>query len=337
VILKSYIVEQQIEILENYKSTLIYGPNSGIKNDIKETLQNENKDSEIITFFEQEIVKDKNILYENIVHESLFNEKRIIFIHEASDKIFDQITECLKKENSSARIFLFSESLEKKSKLRSLFEKDKKLAIFACYQDNERTLITYVGKELKEFKGVTGEIINLIISNSSMSRRVIKGELVKIKNYFLEKKINKKEILEILNIKNDTSFDEIRDNALNGEKKKINKLLSEIELLNEDTFFYLNSLSYRIMKLQEIIRNSENDKNNYVQVVDQIKPPIFWKDKPIVMQQLKNWNLEKLEQLAQKVGEIEILMKKNSYFRNEVIVKNLIINLTNKSSLFPFN
>ena len=91
------------------------------------------------------------------------------------------------------------------------------------------------------------------------------------------------------------------------------------------------------MKLQEIIRNSENDKNNYVQVVDQIKPPIFWKDKPIVMQQLKNWNLEKLEQLAQKVGEIEILMKKNSYFRNEVIVKNLIINLTNKSSLFPFN
>ena len=105
-----------------------------------------------------------------------------------------------------------------------MFEKEAKLAVFPCYEDNDRTLISYINKELKDFKGVTGEIINLIIYNSNMDRNIIKTELVKIKDFFLLKKINKEEILEILNIKKDSGFDEIRDKALIGKKEQINIL-----------------------------------------------------------------------------------------------------------------
>jgi len=331
-ILKSYIVEQNIEILKNYQATLIYGQNYGIKDDIKQQLKNKNKNSEIIIFFEEEILKNKNILYKNIVNESLFNSKKIIFIHEASDKIINQICECLETENKEIKIYIFADNLEKKSKLRNLFETNKTLAIFSCYEDNERTLIAYINKELEGYKGLSGEITNSIISNSNMDRRVIKSELIKIKNLFLEKKINKEEVLEILNIKNNTSFDEIRDNALNGEKKKINKLLSEINLLNEDTFFYLNNLNYRIMRLQEIIKISEGNEDKYEKTLNTLKPPIFWKDKPLVAQQLKKWNLESLILLTTKISETEILMKKNSYLRNDIIIKDLIINVTNTAS-----
>jgi DNA polymerase-3 subunit delta len=332
VILKSYIVEQDVGILENYQATLIYGQNNGIKEDIKLKIRDKNNNSEIIIFFEEELLKNKNILFQNIVNESLFNEKKIIFIYEASDKIFDQVYECLEKENKNIKINIFSHNLEKKSKLRNLFEKNTNLAIFPCYEDNERTLIAYINKELKEYKGLTGEIINLIIYNSNTDRRIIKSELVKIKYFFLNKKITKEEIFEILNIKDDTNFDKIRDSALSGDKIKINKLLSEMELLNVDAFFYLNSLNYRVMKLQEVIRISDGKSNRYEQALESLKPPIFWKDKPIIVQQLHKWNLKKLSQLAEEIGETEILMKKNSYLRCDIIIKRLLINLTSRAS-----
>jgi DNA polymerase-3 subunit delta len=332
VILKSYIVEQDVSVLENYQATLIYGQNNGIKEDIKQKIRDKNNNSEIIIFFEEELLKNKNILFQNIVNESLFNEKKIIFIYEASDKIFDQVYECLEKENKNIKINIFSHNLEKKSKLRNLFEKNTNLAIFPCYEDNERTLISYINKELKEYKGLTGEIVNLIIYNSNTDRRIIKSELVKIKYFFLNKKITKEEIFEILNIKDDTSFDKIRDSALSGDKIKINKLLSEMELLNVDAFFYLNSLNYRVMKLQEVIRISDGKSNRYEQALESLKPPIFWKDKPIIVQQLHKWNLKKLSQLAEEIGETEILMKKNSYLRCDIIIKRLLINLTSRAS-----
>ena len=329
-ILKSYIVEQNINLLTNYKATLIYGENNGIKDDVKEEIKNKNQRSEVITFFEGDVLKE-NILYENITIQSLFNERKIIFIQEASDKIFNQIVECLEKENNEIQIYIFANNLDKKSKLRSYFEKEKTLAIFPCYEDNERTLITYINNKLKDYKGLTGEITNLIINNSNMNRRVIKGELEKIKNFFLDNRINKEDILEILNIKNDSTFDQIRDRALLGDKTKVNQLLSQTEILNDESFFYLHNLNYRVTRLYEIIKISEN-QNNYEQTVNGMKPPIFWKDKPLVMQQLKRWNQKKLEEVLVKIGETEILMKKNSYLKNETVIKDLVINLTNKAS-----
>ena len=332
-ILKSYIVEQNIEILNNYKSTLVYGENDGIKDDIKEAIKDQNKNSEIINFYEDEILKN-NFLYESINNPSLFSEKKIILLHEASDKIYDKIIECLEKENKNVQIYIFSQNLEKKSKTRMFFEKSKELAIFPCYKDNERTLIAYINKEMSGFKGLSGEITNLIINNSNMDRKTIKSELVKIKGFFIEKKVNKKQISEILNIKNNDNFSEIRDKALTGEKKAVNKLLSETEILNEEVFFHLNNLNYRVMRLHEIIEKSNVNKENYEQTVETVKPIIFWKDKPIILKQLKKWDIKDLEKIMVKIADTEKLMKKNSQIRNDIVIKDLVINLTNKASTF---
>jgi len=331
VILKSYIVEQNLEILNNYQATLLYGENDGIKDDIKYRLKDSNKDSEIINFFEDEILKNKNILYENIINQSLFNEKKIVFIQGTTDRILNEICESLEKKNKKTEIYIFSKNLDKKSKLRNLFEKSKSLAIFPCYEDNERTLINYISKDLSGYKGLTGELIHIIISNSNMNRKIIQSELVKIKHFFNKKNLNKEQVFELLNVKYNTNFDEIIDIALVGEKKKLNKLLSEIELLNEESFFYLYSLNYRIIRLLEIQRINKNF-NNYKQTIENLKPPIFWKDKPIYIQQLKKWNLNKLNKAVSKIGETEVLMKKNSHVRNDVVIKDLILSLSNQAS-----
>ena len=331
-ILKSYIVEQNIEILSKYQSVLLYGENEGIKEDIKNKLKIFNQDAEIIIFFENDIIKDSNILNKNIINESLFNEKKIIIIQSASDKIYKDISYNLELNNKNIKIYIFCENLDKKSKLRSLFEKNKNLAIFACYEDNDKTLIDFISRELNDYRGLTGELINLIISNSNSNRRIIQSEIIKIKNFFIEKKIKKEQLIEILNIKNDAPFERIRDNALTGQKKNLNKLLSEIDILNEDSFSYLGILNYRVLRLKEILTTNELYQN-HEKTLENLKPPIFWKDKPIYLQQLKKWNLQKITKIANKIGETEILMKKKSQIRKDLIIKDLIISISKSASI----
>ena len=330
-ILKSYIVEKDLKVLDNYKAVLLYGENNGIKDDIRSNLKDANKKSEIINFFEDEIIKDRNILYKNTYNESLFASNKAIFIIGATDKILNEILECVENENKNIKIYIFSENLDKKSKLRDLFEKNKKLAIFPCYEDNDRSLINYISEELKGYSGLTGEIKNLIISNASMNRKIIQNEILKIKHFFIDKKVDKENILEILNIKNNTSFDEMRDNTLAGEKRKINKLLAEIEFLSEDSFVYLNNINYRVTRLLEIRKNNKNIEN-YEQIVDLLKPPIFWKDKAMFVKHLMKWDVKKLNIAILKIGETEFLMKKNSFIRKDILIKHLILGLSEQVS-----
>ena len=65
-------------------------------------------------------------------------------------------------------------------------KKTKDLAIIACYQDNEITLRNYIYSSLRTYKGVTPEITNLIIMNSSKDRKTIKSEIKKLKVIFIK-------------------------------------------------------------------------------------------------------------------------------------------------------
>ncbi len=187
-ILKSYIIEKNESTLDDYKSILIYGENQGLREDLKNIIKKKNTDSEIINLFQDDIINNKNILFDETNNTSLFSAKKTIFIHEATDKIFNQIEEILAKPINDLKIIILASTLEKKSKLRSIFEKEKKLAVVPCYLDNEITLSFYINKQLKNIKGVNQEIINLLISNSNSDRKVISNEIKKIVSYGLKKK-----------------------------------------------------------------------------------------------------------------------------------------------------
>ena len=332
-ILKSYIIEKNINELLKFRSALLYGENDGIKDDVKTKLKLLHKDSEIINLFQEEIIKNKNCLFDNVNNSSLFNEKKTIFIQEASDKILNEINEVLEKNNETIKIYIFSSLLDKKSKLRNLFDKEKSLASLPCYQDTDKTLIFYINDKLKNFKGISQEIVNHIISNSNNDRKIIKNEIDKIKSCFIDKSIKKRELEELLNIKVNNNFDKLRDSALLGDIKSFDKSMKETEFLPEDSFFNINNISYRIMKLIEIQRINI-EINNLERSVEETKPKIFWKDKPIIIQQCKKWNLENLLQISTDLADVEILMKKNSEIKNDILIKKLLLNIFNKAVSF---
>ena len=334
-IVKSYEVQKNLSNLLKYNFFLLYGENVGLKKDIIESIKissKKNDDSiEILSFYENEILENEENLYNSIYSGSLFGSKKIVNIYEASDKIFKKISDICDKDPANTCLIISSNILDKKSKLRNYFEKDKKNAVIACYQDDERRLTSYINLKLKGYNGLSPEVINLIIGNSNLDRRVIKNEISKIKLCFKDKIIKKDQLEELLNIKSDTTFDKIRDACLLGDSKKVNKLLGELDFQSESFVFYLYSLNNRAMKLLEIINTNEQTKDVDI-ALETIKPKIFWKDKPIYLQQIKKWNQDNLQHILNKISETELLIKKHSQIKTDTLIKSLLVDICVKAS-----
>ena len=318
---KSYLVEQKIEKIDK-GITLFYGENLGLIDDFKELIRKYNKKSEIIRFNEEEIIKKNVVFFREISSDSLFSEKKVIFIDQASDKILDLIQE-VEKIDLKESVYLFSSILEKKSKLRAFFEKSKKYNIVPCYEDNEVTLKKIILQSLKDFKGITTENINLIIDNCSFNRTKLKNELDKIKSFFHDKILKTAEIEKLLNIKTNNDFDKLKDAALLGNRKNTNKLLSDTILEAEKNIFYLNSINQRLGKLLEI----NNNNSNVEKAINDLRPPIFWKDKPNFISQAKVWNQKKINIIMKNTYDIEIKIKSNSSIDKNLLIKKLLVDM----------
>ena len=250
-IFKSYILEQNIQFTTDYKIFLFYGENQGLKKEFKENLKIKNKSQEILNLFQDEIIKNKNILLNEIKNKSLFNEKKIIFINQVNDNILDDVEEIIENIQDE-RIFLFSDILDKKSKLRSYFEKSKSCGITPCYQDNEITIRKIIMKKLNGYQGLTGQVTNLIIQNTGLDRNKINNEIDKIISCFKDKKIDSNKIDLLLNIRTSDDFNQLKDEALNGNKINTNRLLADTVFEVENNIYYLNSINQRINKLNVI-------------------------------------------------------------------------------------
>ena len=330
-ILKSFVVEKNISLLEKYSVSLIYGENIGMKDDIKDEIKKYFKEYEQISLNQSDIIKNENLLDEHVNNISLFSKKKLIFIGEVSEKIKSKIIKILENHNPDLKIFLFAQNLEKKSSIREICEKEKMTGIVACYQDNQRTLAEYLRKKLHGYSGLSQEVINFLINNSGLDRKTLSHEIDKIKSLFLDKKIKSEKLPEVLNNVHNLDFDSVRDACLGAEKENLNKNLGNVIFQNEDAYFYLNSLSRRIQKLHDLNNQYEKDKN-LEKAVDNIRPPIFWKDKPIFFKQMKRWNIKKLLEAKESLFNTEVLIKTKSNSNNNTLIKNLIINLYNKAA-----
>tara|TARA_B100001093_G_scaffold506606_1_gene565808 strand:- start:5462 stop:6460 length:999 start_codon:yes stop_codon:yes gene_type:complete len=324
-IIKSYIIEQSPMSLKNYKMFLFYGENQGLKKEFKENLKKINVKTEILNLFQDEIIKNKNILFREIINKSLFDDKKVIFINEINDKIFEILNEVMDNVQEE-RVYLFADILDKKSKLRNYFEKSKDFGISACYQDNEISIKKLISNKLGNFKGLTSEIINLIIQSTNLDRNKVNNEIDKIKSYFNNKQLNLEKIDELLNVSTNSDFNLLKDAALNGNKNTTNRLLADTVFEIENNVYYLNSINQRINKFKEI-KNLKINNSNIETIVSSLKPPVFWKDKPILIEQLKKWDKNKIQIALKKTYETEIKIKSNSSIRKDLLIKNLIVNL----------
>ena len=324
-IFKSYLLEQNNLVIYNYKAFLFYGENQGLKKEFKEKIKLDKKDLEKLNLFQDEILKNQNILINEIKNKSLFEKEKVVFINEANDKIVP-IIENIVEQIEGEKIFIFSDVLDKKSKLRNLFEKSKIYGASPCYKDNEITLRNIIADKLKNYEGMSPQIGNLLIQNTNLDRNKILNEINKIQSYFVDKAIAIDKINQLLNIKSSDDFNELKDEALKGNKIKTNRLLADTIFNSENNIFYLNSINQRINRLNEI-ENLKLQNQNMETLIANLKPPVFWKDKSTLIDQAKKWNKKKIKQALNKTFRVEISIKSNSSINKDILIKNLIVEL----------
>ena len=307
-IIKSFEINK-INFDQN-KLVLFYGKNEGFKN---EATNNLIKDKDEITKYEEkEVLENINDFIESILSKSLFESEKIIIIKRVTDKILKIIDEIDSKNIEDIKIILNADNLEKKSKLRSLFEKDKKYVCVPFYPDTEQTLSKLTFNFLKKKNiSISQSNINLIVNKCNGDRETLLNELNKIE-YFSKngKKITAENIAKLTNLIENHGISELIDNCLAKNKKKIVNILNENNFNNEDCILITRTFLNKAKKILKLSSEFQNNKNIDL-TISSAKPPIFWKDKEITKQQIYKWTPENIKQLIYKLSEIELLIKKN--------------------------
>ena len=288
---------------------LMYGKNEGLKRQLTDKISS--KFNEIETYEEKEVLDNSNNFLENILNKSLFSEKQIFLIKRASDKIHKIIEEINLKEISDT-IIIYSDNLEKKSKLRSYFEKDKQLICIPFYPDNDQTLSKIAIEFFKKRNILISQLnINQIVTRSLGDRENLNNELLKIETFAKSgKKITDDSIKKLINLSENHSISELIDNCLEKNKIKLIKILNENIYSNDDCIIILRALLNKSKKLLILSKEYENNKNIDL-TISTAKPPIFWKEKETTKRQIQSWKPQKLRILIYKINELELIIKKN--------------------------
>ncbi len=310
-IIKSFELDKLNLIKSNLH--LIYGNNEGIKEDIINKYYLNNFDGDVLRYEEQEILSNKDEFISSLLTKSLFDNKKLIIISRATDKLFVLFSEFLEKEISDIQIIIKSSTLEKKSKLRSIFEKKKQMICTPVYEDDTRSLNFYIQNFLRENKlNLSQEIKNLLIERSKGDRINLKNELSKLKNLSISKKtLNVEDVIKLSNIAENYTVFELSDNYLAKNSKKVSNILNENNYSSEDCILIIRTILNKSKRLLKI--RSEIDSNkNIDQVLSNFKPPIFWKEKDIIKKQVKLWSSKEIKELIFKINSLEISVKKNS-------------------------
>ena len=323
-IIKSFEADK-LESL-NLNIHLIYGNNEGLKEDILNNYYLKNFNGDLLKYDEQDILGNKDEFISSVLTKSLFESKKIIIISRATEKLYELIVDILEREILEIKILVKSKNLEKKSKLRSIFEKEKRLICTPVYEDDTKSLSYVIQNFLRENQlNLSQEIKNILIERSGGDRINLKNELSKLKNLSVSrKKLNIEDVLKLSNLVENYSVFELGDNYLTKNSKKVSTILNENNYSAEDCILIIRTILSKSKRLLKI-RNEIDNNTNIDQVISGFKPPIFWKEKDIVKKQAQSWTTEEVKEIIYKVNNLEALVKKNST-NSMLFVSNFVSN-----------
>ena len=310
-IIKSFELDKINSIKKNL--ILIYGLNQGYKNQIIKEIFEKKFEGEILRYDEVEILDNQEEFISSLMNKSLLDNEKLIIISRASDKILNFLDEIMERNIEKIRVIINSNNLEKKSKLRSLFEKEKELICIPFYEDNDKSL-NLIAQNFFRKKNIklSQEIINLLVNRSRGDRGNLINELNKIENLSISKKnIIIDDILKLSNLSENYSVFELAENYLAKNSKQVSKILNENNFANDECILIIRTILNRSKRLLKL-KKSQKQTGNIDLTISSFKPPIFWKEKEVVKKQIQSWSEDEVKKMIYKINDLEILVKKYS-------------------------
>ena len=307
---------------------LFYGKNESFKKEKINLLVKKSNDIQLIKYIEKEIIDNKNSFFNEILNNSFFDNIKILLIEQVTDKSEKLILELLNYPITDRVIILNAEILEKKSKLRTLFEKNNDLICVPFYPDNIETLVNFIYSFLKEKNiSLSQSDVNLLINRCNNDRGNIKNELNKIEILSKTKKIKSEDILKISNLYENYEISDLVDNCLAKNHKKTLNIINENNFSSEEVVLIMRIFINKAKKLL-ILANNYAANKDLEKTISSSKPPIFWKNKEIIKQQIVKWKPDNIKKLIFDLNNIELQIKKQSLSSINILT-NFIIDQSN--------
>ena len=321
----------KIDFIE-HRFFLIYGKNNGLKEEIISKIITKNSKKKIYRYDEAQIFEESKNFYENILNESLFNEKKLIIINKSTDKLLEIILEIYSKKNIDSSFVINSEILSKSSKIRNFFEKDKSNFILPVYPDTVQSLSIIANKFFKEKKIAMSQLnVNLIINKCNSDREFLKKELSKIELFLYNKKnIDTHELSKLINLTENHEISELVNSCLSYNSKKTSFILNENSFNNEDCILIIRTFLAKTKKILKLADNYAKN-NNLEMTIAEAKPPIFWKEKDLVKLQLLKWKPSTLKRLIFNINQLELEIKKNSQSSLNILTNFIFDQVSSKT------
>jgi len=294
--IQNYKIDNYCKNLENNPAALlVYGPDYGLINERIDLIVNnffnvdKSHDSKlnIIDIETSSLLNDPSFLEIEAKSLSLIDNKKIIKIKNANDKALEIIKKYLLNPEKTCLIILTSENLTPKSKLRLYFEKHDSIAIIPCYLDDKKTISDLIINAFnKEKIKIDQNTVNLLASYLGEDRLVTISEIEKAILLAGKKKTLKNEdILSYIGDSSSINIDELCDTTLAGDIEKSFTILFRVQSQGINAIQIIRSFIKQLQNL--IVLKKLTINNNIDSVINNFKPPIFFKRKPKIKNQIQ--------------------------------------------------
>ena len=293
-------------------AVLLYGPDSGLIKEradaiVRSVTQKSDDPFAFVSLDNDTIVETPARLFEESSAISMFGGRRVIRINSASDKIAKTAENLVSDDKNQNLVVFVAGDLPAKSKLRSLFDKSKLQKSIACYQDSERDIAGLLNGRLQEdYIRINNDARAWVLSHLGSDRANSRSEIEKLCLYAGQNgHIDLNMATQLIGDNHALDLSDMVYAAFDGQHTGIERHFHQLLTEGVSPVAMLRTISAHIMKIQLILESAKQENQSPSAIINQLRPPIFWKLKPRMEQHVRTWNQNKLNRILSECVETE--------------------------------
>jgi DNA polymerase III subunit delta len=297
------------------RACLLYGPDGGLVRErgkrIAKALLGALADDPFAKteLSEAELLADPAKLADELGAVSMMAPKRVLMIR-GGDKLTGIIDDAKAALHKDCYLIVLGDDLASRSSLRAWFEKEPQAAAIACYKDEVRD-VQQVVRERLEGAGIRAprDVLDYLVGQLGNDRYVTYQELDKIITYAGEEKtLTLAQAQELVDYNRDTNLDDMVNAVANRNLAALDKTVNQLLREGTQPVAYLRALQRYFNRLY-YIRAQAAQGISIEQVIEGLRPPVFFKQKPLLTRHAIEWSTTAIHKALKLLIEAELACK----------------------------
>jgi len=316
-----------------YNVVFLFGHNDGLvdllfRDTIKILDVDGNNPFSVSKIDARELKENPSILNDNLSTISMFGEKRYVLLDllysTLSKKMEETILDNIKEDNNDYYLIIKASAISLKSTLIQFLQGSNNCILVACYDENRENVRSKLYNLFNKYNLVFSNEFMLNFLNKFSSNSLINvNEIEKLENLLLNNKnITEEELLYFIRNNENISYDLIINLCASGNIKKSLFYLNSVYDTNSSTAI-IRQFGNHFKMIEKIILL--NQKGLSIQdAINKIKPPIFFKNKPMIAYQCSLWSIKNIKKLLKMLIKLEIKCKTINY-PEKILISQFIL------------